>query len=59
MEAETGVHGQIASLVEHVQVVQGELLSNWLFDFNGGLIFLAVRFVRSKSDMAMTGSTFY
>ena len=48
MQAKAGEVGDSGSLVEHVEVAEGELLSNWLSDLKQSLLFLLVTVVVSK-----------
>lgn len=50
MEAESGECGDVRSLVEHVQISEGELLSDGLGDFEDGLVVLLVAVVVTKLD---------
>lgn len=54
MHAKLGVRRQAACLVEEVQVVQSELLRNWLVDFNRCHVLLALGvFVRRQGNGAL------
>ena len=50
MEAEAGEARNSGSLVEHVEVAEGELLSHGLADLEKGLVLLLVTIVVAELD---------
>ena len=54
MEAEASEHRQSACLVEQVQVCEGELLGDWLFNLNDCLILLAITLIGGELDESVT-----
>lgn len=53
MQEESSEYGESASLVEHVQVAEGELLGDWLLDLDGcGVFLLFTVVVGSELDVA-------
>lgn len=54
MEAKASENGESACFVEQVQVGEGELLGNWLFNLNDCLILLAITLVGGELDESVT-----
>jgi len=52
MEAKSCGLGKTGSFVEQIQVIQGELLCDWLLDFDDGHVLFAVAIVGSEFDEA-------